>query len=114
MSFDRIRHPLSPLSAIRSIRSGSDAGITRLPTIAVTASAGMPRSQTSTAAYAAPASTGLGRSFMGRVKSVPASVLPFRTGHPAPDAMTARAKRPDGTSNVGATRVNAARDEVGT
>jgi hypothetical protein len=40
------------------------------------------------------------------------SVLPVSEGHPAPDATTARASRPDGTSDVGAMSVYEAIDEV--
>ena len=83
-----------------------------LPTMALTVPTGMPRSHTSTAEYAAPASAGLGLSCIRRANVRPAPVLPLSAGQPAPDAMTARASRPDGTSDVGAMSVYAAIDEV--
>lgn len=38
--------------------------------------------------------------------------MPVRSGQPAPAAMTARARSPEGTCEVGATRVNAAKLEA--
>lgn len=97
---------------MRSIRDGSDAGITRLPTMALSVPVGIARSHTSTAEYAAPARVGFGLNRIGRVNVRPELVLPLRTGHPAPEAITARASRPDGTSDVGAIRVYEATEDV--
>ena len=97
---------------MRLIRVGSVAGMTRLPTMAFTVPVGIPRSQTSSVEYAAPARAGFGLSRIGRANVRPEPALPLRTGQPEPEATTARASRPDGTSDVGAMSVYEAIDEV--
>ena len=97
---------------MRSIRDGSDAGMTLLPTMALSVPVGIARSHTSNAEYAAPARVGFGLNRIGRVNVRPELVLPLRSGQPAPEAITARASRPDGTSDVGAIRVYEATEDV--
>jgi hypothetical protein len=80
--------------------------------MALSVPVGIARSHTSNAEYAAPARVGFGLNRIGRVNVRPELVLPLRTGHPAPEAITARASRPDGTSDVGAIRVYEATEDV--
>jgi hypothetical protein len=80
--------------------------------MALSVPVGIPRSQTSNAEYAAPARAGFDLSRIGRANVRPALVLPLSIGQPAPEVMTARASRPDGTSDVGAMSVKEAIDDV--